>query len=64
MKQKYKVLKAFRVGRDQCWVKPDDTVELLPVQAHYPIQMGWLLLEVDKPSTDNTTAKETSNAGK
>ncbi len=41
--QAFTVLRAFRVGRGQHWLKPSDQpVELLPCEAQYPLQMGWL----------------------
>lgn len=39
----YTVVKAFRVGGDQRWLKPGDKpVTLLPCEAQYPQARGWI----------------------
>lgn len=57
MKQNYQVRTAFRVGRQQRWFRSGDVVSLLPCEAHYPLQRGWIAL------ADSTSNQTTSAAG-
>ncbi|MCV6590500.1 MAG: hypothetical protein OIF57_15970 [Marinobacterium sp.] len=42
MKTTYRVKRGFRVGESQRWLMPGDEVELLPVEAQYPLSRGWI----------------------
>ena len=62
MKSPYQVLHSFRVGAEQRWVHPKDEIELLPCEAQYPEDRGWIkpistkktvVKAADKPKTED-----------
>ncbi|MBB1489377.1 hypothetical protein [Oceanospirillum sediminis] len=60
----YIVNRAHRVGEPQRWYKPGDTVRLLPCEAQFSLNRGWLRREGDpapvekKPPEDKADAEE------
>lgn len=62
--QQYTVLRAFRLGRHQRWIKPSNTpIELLPVEAQYPVQMGWLKLSAEEGAAKSLSTNKLSKTG-
>lgn len=56
--KEYRVVKAFRVGAEQRWLKPGtEPVVLLPCEAQYPLSRGWIEPVATKQKPAAKTAK-------
>jgi hypothetical protein len=60
MKNLYQVLHSFRVGAEQRWVHPKDEIELLPCEAQYAEDRGWIKAIPTKTAAKKRADKSTT----